>query len=228
MSEDKKQENVTLKSNADGIKNHLTHGGEEDIKESEKMSVESLPPKMHPIEEWIKTNRRKHIVAGLSLVLITSSMAWRDHAKLDQSEAGENEQKEEQSFEARTEEMEPKSESPQAKEDLVEEKQTTEKKQVATRILGDDGVKEVLEKELQTSFDQMKLTSIELIQNPAVEKYRRATAKDHEKEERSDSENSVDDKLFYKVKLEVNGKKDELKIGAETGKIYYSSIKTKA
>lgn len=75
MSEDKKQENVTLKSNADGIKNHLTHGGEEDIKESEKMSVESLPPKMHPIEEWIKTNRRKLIVAGLSLVLITSSMA---------------------------------------------------------------------------------------------------------------------------------------------------------
>lgn len=228
MSEDKKQENVTLKSNADGIKNHLTHGGEEDIKESEKMSVESLPPKMHPIEEWIKTNRRKHIVAGLSLVLITSSMAWRDHAKLDQSEAGENKLKEEQSFEARAVEMESKSESPQAEEDLVEEKQTTEKRQVATRILGDDGVKAVLENELQIPSDKMKLTSIELIQNPAVEKYRRVASEDQEREEETDPENSIEDKLFYKVKVEVNGKNEELKSGAETGKIYYSTIKTKA
>lgn len=99
---------------------------------------------------------------------------------------------------------------------------------MATRILGDDGVKEVLEKELEISFDQMKLTSIELIQNPAVEKYRRVASEDQEKEEEMDLDNSIEDKLFYKVRVEVNGKNEELKIGAETGKIYYSSIKTKA
>lgn len=229
MSEDKQHEDLSQEKETDETEVLKRQGGEQVLPESEHMHTESSPPTLDGLRQWVRHNRKKLIAAGLAVLLLTSGFALGRYWEHDSKEGRRPVFHSQRSLAERLERNETRRAIPRFERPLNHHSTPkSQEKQLAIRILGEDGVKEILEKELETPLDEIKMNRIELVHNPKINRYRRVAPGEQDDEEENETEMNVEDKLFYQVEVEVKGKKEELKIGAETGKVYYSTAKTKA